>query len=73
MVLPRPGTSVGALWSELAAHWKPRRQRGLDLLVTRLPYRGTVALVRRGDVLLGASGVGDVAATIDLLRGWVKP
>lgn len=70
VVLPGPEQSVGALWGELAAHWKVRRQGKLELIVTRLPYRGTVALVRRDDVLVGAVGVGDVAATVAVLRRW---
>lgn len=69
VVLPGPKQSAQDAWKALAGHWKPRRQGGLEVIATEIPYRGTVALLRRDGAVLGAVGVGDLAATVALLRG----
>jgi hypothetical protein len=68
VMLPAPKQTIEDRLRELARHWKRQRVEGLEVLATRLPYRGTVALVRAGSVLIGAAGVGDLGATVALLR-----
>lgn len=68
IMLPGPGEDAAAAWRRLAKHWKPRAVGGLKLLVATIPYRGEVALTRRGEALIGAAGVGDLKATAALLR-----
>jgi len=69
VVLPGPKQSAQDVWKALAAHWKPVRQGGLEVISTAIPYKGTLALLRRDGAVLGAVGVGDLAATVALLRG----
>jgi len=68
VMLPGPKQKVEDRLAELARHWKRRRVGGEQVIVTRLPYRGTVALIRAGSVLLGAAGAGDAEASVALLR-----
>ena len=69
VVLPGPKQGAQDVWKALASHWKPVRQGGLEVISTAIPYKGTVALLRRDGAVLGAVGVGDLAATVALLRG----
>jgi len=72
-VLPAPQQGAQDVWNGLAAHWKPVLRGGLEVIATKIPYTGSVALVRRGDAVLGAAGVGDLQATVTLLRGLTRP
>lgn len=72
VMLPKKGESAAAAWKRLAAHWKAVDVGGQKLLTTQIPYRGTVALAERAGLLVGASGVGDLAATAALLRSLDK-
>jgi len=73
VMLPRTKTKASALWRELSRHWKQRTHAGQEVITTQLPYRGSVVLVRRSEVILGAVGVGDLKTTVALLRGLKGP
>jgi hypothetical protein len=69
VVLPKPGQSPDAAWRELASQWTLARQGDLEVVSGQIPYRGIVVLARRGKMILGAIGAGDLKATVTLLRG----
>jgi hypothetical protein len=57
-------------WSQLAGRWKtaPGTPGQKQVLYRKVPYTGLVAATRTRDAILGAAGVGDLAATARLLR-----
>lgn len=69
VMVPGPGETVDGAWRRLARHWKPQQRGGLILIITEVPYRGKVVLLRREAVILGVAGLGGVAESVALLRG----
>lgn len=67
VLLPKRGKAADYGWKRLAKHWKAARVGGLSLLTATIPYRGTVAVVRRGALSVGAAAVGDLSQTAALL------
>jgi hypothetical protein len=67
VLLPKRGKGAATSWKRLSGHWTKKTVNGVAMLTTTIPYRGTAAVLRRGELLVGAAGVGDLAATAALL------
>jgi hypothetical protein len=68
VLLPGGKRSLGAIWRHLAARWKRHRGGGLTVLSRKVPYRGTVAVVRTSRGIYGASHPKGIEEVLEILR-----
>ena len=56
LMMPEANATVDGLWKRLAAKWKSKTYKKVDLLYREIPYQGFVGVIRTERGLLGASG-----------------
>ncbi len=59
VVLPAAGSSMDAVWGNLAGEWQSLEHEGWTLLYREIPYRGLVGVRLTSQAILGVSGAAD--------------
>jgi hypothetical protein len=58
-VMPAPGATVEEVWEKLSGKWTSAMFRERTVLYRDVPYEGKIGIIRRGEAILGVSGVSD--------------
>jgi hypothetical protein len=58
-VMPTPDATVERVWEKLSGKWTSALFRERTVLYRDVPYEGKIGIIRRGDEILGVSGVSD--------------
>lgn len=59
LVIPTPEERADKVWEKLSAKWMSARFKGHTVLHRDIPYAGRIGIIRRGNEILGVSGISD--------------
>jgi hypothetical protein len=59
--IPTPDTTVEKIWERLSGKWVSTQFKEHTVLHRDVPYAGKIGVVRKGEEILGVSGVSDEA------------